>query len=110
MKLRHFVWMALAAALVMAGLASPFASSRPDGLERVAADKGFLEQGEGKAAWTWAFLPDYAVPGVGNSAVATGLAGIAGVGAVFACGWLLGRAFSARTAKPVGQTDEASEH
>ncbi|MFH1854041.1 MAG: PDGLE domain-containing protein, partial [Candidatus Omnitrophota bacterium] len=36
----------LTAALILAFVVSPFAASSPDGLEKVAADNGFLEKGE----------------------------------------------------------------
>ena len=73
---------ALAVALVMAALASPFASSAPDGLERVAADQGFVDRGRTQDAP----VPDYGMPGVEDPRVATGLAGFAGTLAVFALG------------------------
>lgn len=65
----------LTLALVLAVLAAWFASSRPDGLERVAADLGFLGQGREGAA----VLAGYAVPGVGDPRVAFALAGLIGV-------------------------------
>ena len=64
-------------ALFVAALLSPFASSHPDGLERVAEDKGFLEKSEGKPAVT-SPIPDYIFPGIKNESVATAAAGIAG--------------------------------
>ena len=39
--MKWFTILALALAIGLATAASPFASSSPDGLERVAADKGF---------------------------------------------------------------------
>jgi len=68
------VFGAIAAAL--AAFLSPFASALPDGLERVAEDLGFI----GKEAGLFnALIPDYAIPGLGNELVATGLAGLIGV-------------------------------
>ncbi|MFZ0157678.1 MAG: PDGLE domain-containing protein [Kineosporiaceae bacterium] len=43
MRSRRFVLIALAATLVLAGAVSLFASSAPDGLMRVAEDKGFID-------------------------------------------------------------------
>jgi len=43
MRSRRFVLIALAVTLVLAGAVSLFASSSPDGLEKVAADKGFID-------------------------------------------------------------------
>ncbi len=56
-------------------LFSPFASSNPDGLERVAADLGFLEVGADAA---YEILPDYVVPFLGDSAFSTIAAGMVG--------------------------------
>ena len=64
-------------ALLVAAFLSPFASSSPDGLERVAEDKGFLEKGEGKNAIS-SPLPDYLFPGISNEKLATSAAGVAG--------------------------------
>lgn len=72
----------LTAALVLAFFISPFASSSPDGLEKVAEEKGFLEKGEVKPAIA-SPVPDYAWPGVDNERMATGLAGIMGTLVVF---------------------------
>jgi cobalt/nickel transport protein len=55
---------------------APFASSSPDGLEQVAADKGFAERARPPQS---APVPDYAFPGVGDPRLATALAGLAGV-------------------------------
>ena len=77
----------LTAALVLGVLVSPFASSSPDGLEKVAEDKGFIESAEGKETWTSSPLPDYTVPGVDAEGVSTGLAGLLGTAAMFAVGF-----------------------
>ncbi|ACV62034.1 hypothetical protein Dtox_1149 [Desulfofarcimen acetoxidans DSM 771] len=64
-------------ALLVAALLSPFASSSPDGLERVAEDKGFLEKGEGHNLIS-SPLPDYLIPGISDERLSTSAAGIAG--------------------------------
>jgi len=61
-------------------LISPLASSSPDGLERVAEDKGFLEHAKG-APYT--LIADYLFPGVQNEALATILSGLIGTIAIF---------------------------
>jgi cobalt/nickel transport system permease protein len=68
--------------LVALGLAvaSPLASSHPDGLERVAEQKGFLGLAQQPL---YNILPDYAIPGLSNSAVATIIAGVLGTLIVF---------------------------
>jgi PDGLE domain len=80
---RMFLVLALALAVGLATAASPYASSSPDGLERVAAEKRFLDRGESHDAP----LSDYAFPGVDDPRVATGLAGFAGTLGVFAAGY-----------------------
>jgi hypothetical protein len=67
----------LALALV---ILSPLASSSPDGLEWVAGQKGFLDTAQGPL---YDLIPDYALPGVSNQALATILAGILGIIIVF---------------------------
>jgi len=84
---RRFTAVALALAVGLATAVSPFASASPDGLERVAADAAFLEDGRLAAIQERAPVPDYAFPGVGDGRVATGLAGFAGTLAVFAAGF-----------------------
>jgi len=69
---------------------APLASSSPDGLERVAEDKGFI--GLGQEA-PFQIIADYVFPGIENEAVATILAGLIGTlilfGVVYGIAWLL---------------------
>jgi hypothetical protein len=81
--MKRFTILAVAAAVGLATAASPFASSSPDGLEKVAADQAFLERGEAPETTV---LADYAIPGVDDERVATGLAGFAGTLLVFTAG------------------------
>lgn len=75
-----FFGVAMLVAVLLAVFLSPWASSSPDGLEKVAEDKGFLESAEGtEPAWKHSPVPDYAVSGIENERVATGLAGFVGV-------------------------------
>ena len=64
-------------------LASPFASSNPDGLEKVAEDKEFIGAAEDPG---YEIIPDYSFPGVENERLATILSGIVGVLIVAAIG------------------------
>jgi cobalt/nickel transport system permease protein len=74
------VWVfGLGIALLLA-IASPLASAHPDGLEWVAEQKGFLEAAKGPV---FKIIPDYTVPGISNTAVATILAGVLGTLLVF---------------------------
>ncbi len=88
--LRKFIGAGLLVSVLMALFLSPYASSHPDGLEWVAEMKGFLHLGEGEPVLN-APIPDYAVPGVKNEGLATGLAGLVGTLLVFGIGWGLAR-------------------
>jgi hypothetical protein len=77
--------------LVAVGLAlvvSGFASSSPDGLEKVAEDKGFLESARDHL-FADGPLAGYAVKGVGNQRLSTGLSGLIGVLITFGLGMAL---------------------
>jgi len=89
MTIRRFSILAAVLAVALAVAVSPFASSSPDGLERVAADRAFLEQGRLAAVQERAPIPDYTLPGIGDPRVATGLAGFAGTLAVLGLGALV---------------------
>lgn len=78
----------LSAAVFLALVISPFASPWPDGLEKVAEDKGFLEKGEVPPV-VKSPIPDYAFPGVSNEMAATSLAGVFGTVAIFILTWSL---------------------
>ncbi len=95
--IRRYWWLAglLVAAMVVVVLA-PLASDDPDGLERVAIDAGFAEQGTDAG---FELLPDYSVPFLGDSAVSLIVAGLIGVALLFGAMWLLGRVL-ARRARP----------
>ncbi len=73
--MRRELWVLLILALVAGVFLSPFASPFPDGLERVAEDKGFAEKG-GEVLHSP--IPDYVFPGIGNEKLATALAGLLG--------------------------------
>lgn len=71
----------LVATLLMAGVVSFYASSDPDGLDRVSQDEGFADTAQDHAASDGP-LSDYAVSGVDDARVSGGLAGVLGVGIV----------------------------
>ena len=88
----QFKWWHGALLLVFAlTILSPLASSWPDGLERVAEDKGFIDNALGAP---YEIVPDYIVPGVSNDALATILAGILGVALMFGLGYGLAKLLS----------------
>ncbi|MFN8563914.1 MAG: PDGLE domain-containing protein [Anaerolineae bacterium] len=68
--------------------ASPLADSKPDGLERVAADHGFITLGE---APPYELLPDYTVPFIRQEGVTTIAAGVVGVLVVAGVGFGVAR-------------------
>jgi len=76
----------------LAVLVSPHASRSPDGLERVAEDNAFAEQG---SVLVDSPIPDYSVPGIANSVLSTSAAGLLGVVVVFLGTLLIGRGLAA---------------
>ena len=76
----------LITAIFLAVILSPLASPWPDGLEKVAEDKGFLEKGEVEPIIP-SPIPDYAWPGLKNERAATRAAGIFGTLIVFVLGF-----------------------
>ena len=77
-RLGWFLGAGLVIALVVAGVLSGFASGEPDGLERVSIDQGFEETAE-EHGLADSPLADYAVEGVEDGRLSTGLAGVIGV-------------------------------
>jgi hypothetical protein len=89
-------WLAgLAITGLVVVVAVAFASADPDGLERVAEDLGFIDRA---ADAPISVIPDYAVPGIEDPAVASVLAGLAGVAIVFLAMVALGRLLARRRA------------
>jgi hypothetical protein len=84
--MRWFTVFALAVAIGLGTAFSPFASSSPDGLEKVAEDKGFLDRGRLAPVQEEAPVPDYAFPGIADARLATALAGFVGTLGVFLLG------------------------
>lgn len=69
---------ALLITLFLAGGVSFYASSHPDGLEKVAETVGFIETAEDHAIAD-SPLADYGVKGVDNERLSVGLSGVIGV-------------------------------
>ena len=80
---RNFLVLGLLVAVGLAIFVSPFASSSPDGLEKVAADKG-IDADAKPHALADGPLADYGVAGIDDERVSTGLSGLVGVVLVFA--------------------------
>lgn len=94
MRNRAFILTGLATALVIGVFLSPFASSDPDGLDRVSEDLKFNEKEDPEAPATklpFANIFDgYALKGVPEG-VATPLAGLVGTLATFGIAWGIGQ-------------------
>jgi cobalt/nickel transport protein len=78
MKNKTLIAAGFALSLVLAGGVSFYASSSPDGLEKVAEDIGFIETAKENSNAD-GLLADYGVKGVDNERLSTGAAGIIGV-------------------------------
>ena len=74
--------------VIIAGFVSLFASGSPDGLERVAEDRGFAEEAEES---NFEVMPDYVIPGIGSDILSASLAGVIGVLAMFLLAYGLGK-------------------
>ncbi|MDQ8705174.1 energy-coupling factor ABC transporter permease [Streptomyces sp. LHD-70] len=80
------VWITgLVASVVLAGFVSFYASASPDGLEKVAADKGMDKEAEEHATAN-SPLADYGVEDIADGRLSGGLAGVIGVGVTVAAG------------------------
>ena len=64
--------------LAVAGVLSYYASSHPDGLEKVAEDKGFLDTAKDSAV-SGSPLADYGVAGLDNERLSVGVSGVIGI-------------------------------
>jgi cobalt/nickel transport system permease protein len=92
---RRTLWVTgLVTSLVLAGFVSFYASASPDGLEKVAHDKGIDKKAEKHAA-SDSPLADYGVKDVSDARLSGGLAGVIGVGVTVVAGsavfWVLRR-------------------
>lgn len=89
-----FLLAGLVTALLLAGVASYYASSHPDGLEYVAERTGFGDRAEDSPAAD-SPLADYSTRGVADDRVSGGLAGVTGALVVLALAgglfWVLRR-------------------
>lgn len=77
-KQTRFLLAGFVLSLFLAGIVSNYASSSPDGLEKVAGDIGFLDSAK-EHTNADGLLADYGVKGVENQRLSTGAAGVIGV-------------------------------
>ncbi|WP_207938801.1 PDGLE domain-containing protein [Actinomadura darangshiensis] len=98
----------LLVSLILAGVVSYYASSNPDGLEKVASDKGISAKEKNHSLKDSPF-GDYGVKGIDNARLSGGLSGLIGVGVVLLVGgglfWGVRRRGSAG-ADPAAEQDE----
>ncbi len=88
--MKRFLIILFVFSLIIAGFVSWFASTEPDGLERVAEDHGFIDKAEDS---TYEIFPDYTVRGI-NAFWSNGLAGIIGTLASFCIVIFIGKLIS----------------
>jgi len=83
-------WLIGLAVCLLVACLSPLASSSPDGLEKVAEDRGFISLAQEAP---FQVIADYVFPGMENQALATILAGLIGTlilfGVAYGLAWLL---------------------
>lgn len=82
MRTRKLLVALFVVSLLFAGVVSYYASSSPDGLEKVSQDEGISAQ-EKDHTLADSPLADYGVSGIGDARLSTGLAGVIGVGVTF---------------------------
>ena len=75
---RKFIVMGVLVSALLAGGASFYANSNPDGLEKVAQDIGFIQSAKDNANAD-SSLVDYGLKGIENERLSVGVAGLIGV-------------------------------
>lgn len=85
MKKREIIFAVIIAVFLVIFL-SPLASKLPDGLNKVAQDKGFLEKTKTLSP---PVIPGYLFPGIKNEKLSVIIAGIFGVAIAFFISYLL---------------------
>lgn len=98
MNLKRIKWWHIALLIcVVISIITPLASSSPDGLEKVAEDKGFADAARSSP---FNLIADYVFPGIHNEALATILAGLIGTILIFGMVYLLARLLKTRKQAP----------
>jgi hypothetical protein len=93
-----FILAGIALSLVIAGVFSFYASSQPDGLEKVAETKGFLDTAEDSIN-SGSPLADYSVSGVDSERVSVGVSGVIGVLATLVIAGIIFRLLAKKSSK-----------
>jgi cobalt/nickel transport protein len=107
MKTKTFLVVGLLAALLVAGVASFYASGHPDGLEYVAGKTGFLDTANDSPAADSPFA-DYSTQGVDDARLSGGLAGVVGALLVLGIGGALFWALRRRNPSDDAATTDAA--
>ena len=100
---RRFLATFLLVSLLVAGVASYYASSHPDGLEYVADKAGFADRADDSPA-AKSPLADYSTKGVDNDRISGGIAGVAGSALVLVLAGGLFRVLGRRDPAPSRDT------
>lgn len=87
--MKKFIIIGLIISTALVFLIAPFASSWPDGLERVAINLGFIEKGVGSSTLR-SPMPDYMLNFIKNERLSTVLAGLIGVMVMFSLVYVIG--------------------
>ncbi len=102
MRTRTFLLSFLLVALFVGGAASYYASSAPDGLNKVAEDQGFADS-EAESAAADSPLAGYETRGIENERLSGGLAGVTGVVVCFLVGSAIALAVRRRDGATAGR-------
>jgi cobalt/nickel transport protein len=78
-----YIWIVLGICLLLALFLSPFASTSPGGLEKVAEIKGFAEKARTLKFWSHAPLSHYTLPWIKDEKISTAVSGLIGTFAIF---------------------------
>ncbi|MFH1612918.1 MAG: PDGLE domain-containing protein [bacterium] len=87
--MKKIILLGLFISIALVFFIAPFASSSPDGLEKVGQDKGFLHKGEGQEVFNAPF-PDYTISWIQNEKISTSLSGLIGIFFTFLIIYILG--------------------
>jgi hypothetical protein len=106
---KTFAVAAVLLALLLGGVVSYYASGSPDGLNRVAEDKGFIDEERASAAADSPFA-DYSTRDVSNERLSGGLAGVVGVAVVLVVAGGLALVVRRRTPADRSTSGDRPEH
>lgn len=101
-----FMISGILSAISIAVFLSPYASSFPDGLERVAEKYGFAHEAHENVSSQSAPAPDYSLPGIKSEKGSTAAAGLIGTLAVFVAAWGTGAILKKRNQNNIEDSTE----